>query len=78
MQPEKSGVTQKYQATIPKGVRRELGIKPGEQVTWHVLRGMVVLDAHKKIKKPVDFLTSQMRDTRDAVKIIRAVRSKLV
>ena len=78
MKPEKSSVTQKYQATIPKSIRRELGIKPGEQVTWHVLRSMVVVDAHKKIKDPVHFLTSQIRDTHDAVKLVRAVRNELV
>ena len=29
-----STVTQKYQATIPKDVRRKLGIKPGDKVVF--------------------------------------------
>ena len=77
MEPATSAVTTKYQATIPKRVRQELGIKRGEEVTWHILRGMVVLDVHRKIKNPVRFLTSQVRSSTDAVKLVRRVREEI-
>ena len=72
-----STVTLKYQATIPKEIRRQLGIEPGEKVTWHTLRGMVILDVHKKIKNPVRFLTSQMRESISAVRLVKQVRDEI-
>ncbi len=45
---EETKVTQKYQTTIPKEMRKYLGIKPGGVVRWHLVKGIVVVDVHKK------------------------------
>jgi len=72
MRSEETRVTQKYQTTIPKEIRKYLKIKPRETVSWHVLRSMVVVDSHKKMNDPVGFLTSQIKSRMDldAVKLV--------
>jgi len=67
-------VTPKYQTTIPRKVREYLGIKPGEEVEWYIAKGIVVVDASRKIKNPVDFLTSQTKLDLDAVKLVKEAR----
>jgi len=67
-------VTPKYQTTIPRKVREYLGIKPGEEVEWYIVKGIVVVDASRKIKNPVDFLTSQTKLDLDAVKLVKEAR----
>lgn len=74
MKIEETRVTQKYQTTIPKEVRKRLNIKPKQSVTWHVLRNLVVVDIHKKVEEPVKFLTSQTRMSVDAVELVREGR----
>ena len=74
MKTEKTSVTQKFQTTIPKNIRKSLGIKAGEDVEWHVVRGMVVLHKKEDIKDPVKFLTSQIKLGVDAVKLVRGTR----
>jgi len=67
-------VTPKYQTTIPRKVREYLGIKLGEEVEWYIAKGIVVVDASRKIKNPVDFLTSQTKLDLDAVKLVKEAR----
>ena len=76
MKSEETRLTQKYQTTIPKQVRKYLKVKARETVTWHVLRNMVVVDSHKKIADPVGFLTSQIKKSTnlDAVKLVKEAR----
>jgi AbrB family looped-hinge helix DNA binding protein len=73
---DETKVTRKYQTTIPKDVRKYLDIKPGGEVRWHVIKGIVVVDVHKKIRNPVKFLTSQTKLDVDAVKLVREVRQE--
>jgi AbrB family looped-hinge helix DNA binding protein len=73
---DETKVTAKYQTTIPKDVRKYLNIKPGGAVRWHVVKGMVVVDVHKKISDPVKFLTSQTKLNVDAVKLVREAREE--
>lgn len=74
--PKETKVTSKYQTSIPKDVRKALGIKPGEEVEWSIVRGMVVVDAKKKVENPVKFLTSQIKIDMDAVKLVREARDE--
>ena len=74
---QKTKVTSKYQTTIPENVRNRLGIKAGSEVGWHIIREYVILDTHKKIKNPVAFLTSQIKASYDAVKLVRETRDDL-
>lgn len=73
---EETKVTPKYQTTIPKEIREFLGIKPGGSVRWHLVKGVVVVDVHKKITNPVRFLTSQTKLDVDAVKLVRETREE--
>jgi AbrB family looped-hinge helix DNA binding protein len=74
MKREETRVTRKFQTTIPKGIRKNLDVKPGQKVTWHVVKSLVVIDTHKKVKDAVKFLTSQTELDVDAVKLIREAR----
>lgn len=47
MKREETRVTRKFQTTIPKTVRKNLGVKSGEKVTWHIVRNMVVIDTQE-------------------------------
>lgn len=69
-------ITTKGQTTIPNEVRQILGVKPGDNVEWHTIRGMVVVDVKKKIKDPVGFLTSQIKINLDAIKLVREAREE--
>ncbi len=76
MKREETKITTKYQTTIPKNVRKYLGIKPGREVEWHIVKSMVVVDAPIKVKNAVEFLTSQTKLDIDAVKLIRRTRDE--
>lgn len=79
MKSEETRVTEKYQTTIPKQVRRYLKVKPKDTITWTVLRSMVVLDKQKKMSDPVGFLTSQVKRplSFDAVRLVNETRQDL-
>lgn len=67
-------VTPKFQTTIPKDVRKHLGVKAGKEVEWHIVKEMVVVTAATKMKDPVKFLTSQVKLDYDAVKLVKEAR----
>ena len=69
-------VTEKFQTTIPKRIRDVLKLKPGENVEWYIIQGMVVLRKPVKLEKPVEFLASQTRLSVDAVKLVRETREE--
>ena len=76
MTSKKTFVTQKYQTTIPKDIRKVLGVKAGEEVEWHVVKSMVVVHKKEKFKDPVKFLTSQIKMNMDAVKLVKETREE--
>ena len=78
MKREETKVTIKYQTTIPKEVRRYLGIKPGKEVRWHIVKNMVIVDTHIKVPNPVKFLTSQIKLDMDAVKFVKEARKDFI
>ncbi len=69
-------LTSKFQTTVPRKVRKFLGIKGGNEVEWYVVKGMVVVDSVKKIKNPVKFLTSQIKLSFDAVELVKEARKE--
>ncbi len=77
MKREETTVTRKFQTTIPKAIRKNLEVKPGQKVTWHMVRSLVVVDTHRRVKNPVEFLTSQTEFGVDAVKLVRETRESL-
>lgn len=77
MKREETRVTRKFQNTIPKEIRKNLDVKHGQKVTWHIVRSRVVVDTHRKTKDAVKFLTSQMELDVDAVKMMKEAREEL-
>ena len=73
---EETKITSKFQTTIPSKIRKVLGVKPGGEVEWHVVKEMVIVDTAKKIENPVKFLTSQIKINIDAVKLVRETREE--
>jgi AbrB family looped-hinge helix DNA binding protein len=77
MEMESTKVTQKFQTTIPRRIRKKLGVKSGGEVFWHTIKEFVLVDSHKKIKDPVKFLTSQIKVKLDAVKLVNEARAEI-
>ena len=77
MKTKQTKVTKKYQTTIPEEVRKYIGVKAGEEVEWNVVKAIVIVSKHKKIKNPTKFLTSQIKLNLDAVKLVREVRDEI-
>ncbi len=69
-------ITTKYQTTIPNDIRGLLGVKPGDSVNWHTLKGMVIVDVKKVVNDPVKFLTSQIKCDLDAVRLVKSTREE--
>lgn len=67
-------ITPKYQTTIPKEIRNIIGVTKGKEVEWHVIKNMIVVDSAKKIKNPVQFLTTQTKLHLDMVKLVHEAR----
>jgi bifunctional DNA-binding transcriptional regulator/antitoxin component of YhaV-PrlF toxin-antitoxin module len=74
MRREETKITTKYQTTIPRNVRKYLRIKPGKEVEWHIVKGMVVVDTPRRVKNPVKILTSQIKLNLNAVKLVKEAR----
>lgn len=74
MKTKETKVTTKYQTTIPEEVREFLGVESGKEVEWNIVRGVVIVDASRKVKNPVKFLTSQTKLNLDAVKLVKESR----
>jgi bifunctional DNA-binding transcriptional regulator/antitoxin component of YhaV-PrlF toxin-antitoxin module len=70
-------ITSKFQTTIPRKVRKFLGAKPGKEVEWNIVKGMVVVDVAREIENPVEFLTSQIKLDIDAVELVKEAREDL-
>jgi bifunctional DNA-binding transcriptional regulator/antitoxin component of YhaV-PrlF toxin-antitoxin module len=77
MKREETRITRKFQTTIPKGIRKNLDVKPGQKVTWHIVKTLVVVDTHRKTKDAVKFLTSQVELDIDAVERVDEAREEL-
>ena len=70
----KTKLTSKFQTTVPENVRKALDVKAGGEVGWHIVKEFVVVDSHRKIENPVEFLTSQIKANFDAVRLVKESR----
>jgi len=53
----KSKVTDKYQVTVPKEIREQIGLRAGEEVTIEVRgEGEIVIRRLKIVKNPLEIL----------------------
>lgn len=69
-------LTSKFQVTMPKHIRKALNVKKGEDVEWHIVKQMVVVDVKPKIQDPVGFLTSQIKLDLNAVELVKQTRDE--
>ncbi len=70
-------MTTKYQATVPKYIRDALGLHAGQELEWHLLKTVVVVNAKPAIKDPIKVLLSGPRIRVDAVKLVKEAREEL-
>ncbi len=77
MELEETTVTTKYQTTIPKRIRKALKVKASEKVVWHLVKGLVFVDTHNKVKKPVELITSKIKLDLDAVRLVEQARGEM-
>jgi AbrB family looped-hinge helix DNA binding protein len=68
---DKSRLASKYQVTVPEDVRKALNIKAGSQLSRYVVKTMVIVDTHKKIEHPVDYISGILHARFDAVKEVK-------
>ena len=73
----KTRVTSKYQTTIPRDIRRKLGIRAGDEVEWQLIRQFAVVRTSPRVEDPVAFLSSQTRLNIDAVSLVRRAREEM-
>lgn len=64
-------LTSKNQTTIPKQIRKFLGIKPGEKVELVIERDKVILRAKKRYENPLEIIRTLQIDTEKDVKTLR-------
>ncbi len=68
-------LTKKSQTTVPRKVRRHLGVGPGDSIEWYVVEGRVIVDSRKRVGNPADaLLSSRVELDADAVKLVRKAR----
>lgn len=77
MELEETTVTTKYQTTIPKQIRKVLKVRPSEKVVWHLVKGLVFVDIHNKIRNPVELITSKIKLDLDAVRLVEQAREEI-
>ncbi len=46
-------LTSKYQATVPENVRKSMGLRPGDDLEWHVVRTFTVVHKRRVIENPL-------------------------
>jgi len=74
MNSRSTRVTTKGQTTIPEVIRKYLGVGPGGEVEWHLVKAMAIVDKQRKIKNPTKFLVGQVRLDLDAVELVKRAR----
>ncbi len=67
-------VSSKYQITIPKDIRKALGIEAGDKLYVGREDGKLVLRPLPKIKNPTENLYGSVEGDRDAVEAVREFR----
>lgn len=70
----KAKISSKYQITLPKEVRDELGVGAGDDLFIVKEGDKVVLKPLLKVKEPTKFLYGSVKSKEDAVEIIRELR----
>jgi len=72
-------VTRKYQVTIPKDIRRYLGIRIGEKYPIMMKDHKIIIDTEKHVQRPADYLwnISKKYTNIDVVHLVKGSRKKM-
>ena len=72
-------VTRKYQITIPRDIRRYLGIRIGEKYPITIKNHKIIIDTEKHVQKPSDYLwnISKKYTKIDVVHLVKDSRKKM-
>jgi len=57
----KTKVNARYQVTIPKEIRKILGIKPGDEIVWSVVGGVICVQSAKNNKNEFSKLSGSIK-----------------
>jgi AbrB family looped-hinge helix DNA binding protein len=76
---ETTTVTRKYQITLPKRIRRQLGIKIGDKLPIFSKKNKIIIKTTKVVPNPAEYLwnLSKNNSKMDAVKLIKHTRRKV-
>jgi len=69
---EEVKVTRKYQVTIPKRLRSELGIRVGDRILLRREGGHILIEVPRRIADPSDFLWNLSKKPVD-VDVVRLI-----
>ena len=69
---EEVKVTRKYQVTIPKRLRSELGIKVGDRILLRMEGGHILIEVPRRIADPSEFLWNLSKKPVD-VDVVRLI-----
>lgn len=72
-------VTRKYQITIPRDIRKHLGIKIGEKYPITVKGRNIIIEADRHVQNPSDYLWSiSKKPTKiDVLRLVKDSRKKM-
>ena len=68
-------LTTKGQVTIPEPIRREMGWKPGDALTFTIKNGEVEDNLWTKIWRPLGGFLRQRRNERDMLRTLERVKA---
>lgn len=69
----KSKISSKYQVVIPKKLRKELGLKPGQIINFTRINNNLIIDTESAIKKYAGTMPNEWSQ-QDPAKVIRKIR----
>ena len=80
METATTTVTRKYQITIPKKVRKKLGVRIGDKLKIKEEGDRIVIEAEARVANPVEHMWSLSKKPGeiDAVALIRKTRRRII
>ena len=67
-------ISSKYQITIPREVRKALGLEAGDRVYIGQEGNRIILRSFSKVKNPTEALYGSVKSDKDAVEAVRSFR----
>jgi len=72
-------VTRKYQVTIPKKIRKMLGVRIGDRYKIKGEGNRIVIETRKRVRNPADYIWNPSKKpiNVDAVKLVKKSREEM-